>query len=142
MGYRLPVVKQMHATMPGGLRFLRMGEDETRVAQMMPAASVQTVRPDATDVGMSEPTRVAVYDTYLNGNVQLADDDAYRIVAALHGQWMQLQSDYSLLVSVAPNAVAPVSNPHPYHEGAIRYFREAGLWSAEHQRNQDRLTMG
>jgi hypothetical protein len=142
MGYRLPLVKQMHATMPGGLRFLRMGEDEARVAQMMPAASVQTVRPDATDVGMSEPTRVAVYDTYLNGNVQLADDDAYRIVAALHGQWMQLQSDYSLLVSVAPNAVAPVSNPHPYHEGAIRYFREAGLWSAEHQRNQDRLTMG
>ena len=139
MGYRLPLVKQMHASIPGGLRFLRMGRDESKVSQLMPAAWVETVRPDATDVGMSEPMRVAMYDTYLNGNSQLGEDDAYKIVAALHGQWTQLQGDYSLLAAVEPGAVAPANNPHPYHPGAIAYFRDAGLWTPEHQSNQDRL---
>jgi hypothetical protein len=27
----------------------------------------------------------------------------------------------------------------PYHEGAIRYWTEAGLWKAEHQTHNDKL---
>src|SRR5690606_27750619 len=27
----------------------------------------------------------------------------------------------------------------PYHEGAIRYWKEAGLWKPEHQKHNDRL---
>ena len=38
MGYRLPVVSQMQATIPGGIRFLSMGTDESRLAAQLPGA--------------------------------------------------------------------------------------------------------
>jgi hypothetical protein len=28
---------------------------------------------------------------------------------------------------------------HPYHPGAVRYFREAGLWTEAHEANQTAL---
>jgi len=139
MGYRLPLVKQMHATIPGGLRFLQMGAAPERVNELMPAAWVETVVPETTDVGLSGPTSLAMYDTYLNASTALADTDAYRIVAALHGRWGRLQSDYSLLATVPAANIVPANNPHPYHPGAVAYFRDAGLWTAEHGHNQDRL---
>ena len=27
----------------------------------------------------------------------------------------------------------------PYHEGAVRYFKEIGVWKPAHQRNNDML---
>lgn len=139
MGYRLPLVKQMHASIPGGLRFLRMGPHPARVAELMPAAWVETVTPVAGDVGLSGPTEVAMYDTYLNGSTALAEEDAYDVVAALHGHWAELQASYGLLASVPADAVAPANNPHPYHAGAVAYFRDAGLWTDAHEQNQARL---
>jgi len=35
--------------------------------------------------------------------------------------------------------LAPVKMSHPFHEGAVRYFKEAGLWSAAHQAQQEAL---
>src|SRR5690606_105555 len=55
MGYRLPLVAQTHATMPGGLRFLTMGADERRVAELMPGAGVITVTPNAAAAGITAP---------------------------------------------------------------------------------------
>ncbi len=139
MGYRLPLVRQMHVAIPGGLRFLTMGGDESKVAELMPGAWVTTITPQASDVGMDGPTRTAMYDTYLNTGTHLDDDDAYRIVASLHAQWPELQRDYPLLASVEPADIAPANSPHPYHEGAIAYLRDAGLWTAAHEANQERL---
>lgn len=143
MGYRLPLVRQMDASLPGGgLRFLQMGSDEARVPELMPGARVVTVTPDKSTVGMSGPTRIAMYDTYLNTGSRLAGSDAYRIVAALHGAWKQLRKDYVVLAPVPAAALCPVRTPLPYHAGAVRYFREAGLWTAAHDANQKRLLAG
>jgi hypothetical protein len=39
MGYRLPLVKQTHVSLPGGLRFLQLGDDESKVAELMPGGA-------------------------------------------------------------------------------------------------------
>src|SRR5690606_6948637 len=52
MWYLRPLVLQIHARIPGGLRFLEMGEDECKVAEIMPGAWVETLEPDATTVGV------------------------------------------------------------------------------------------
>lgn len=139
MGFRLPLVAQTHATMPGGLRFLTMGAEEQRVAELMPGASVTSVSPAETAVGIAAPIRTAVYDTYLNGSVHLAADDVYRIVATLHSKWAELQRDYVVLADVAASAIAPAAPPLPYHSGAVAYFRDAGLWTDAHEREHQRF---
>jgi uncharacterized protein len=139
MGYRLPLVTQMHASISGGLRFLTMGADESKVAELMPGAGVITVVPGDTTVGIDTPTRLAVYDTYLNTGLHLDDGDAYRFAATLLDAWSDLRQDYAVLAPVEPATLTPARPPHPYHPGAIRCFKERGLWSEQHQANQDRL---
>jgi uncharacterized protein len=139
MGYRLPLVKQMHASIPGGLRFLEMGADPSRVTALMPGTRIATVSPAPSDVGIERPLRVAEYDTFLNGGTHLPNDEAYRIVASLHGNWRALQRDYTLLAAVEPDATVPSDQPHPYHDGAIEYFRDTGIWTPAHEANQRKL---
>jgi TRAP transporter TAXI family solute receptor len=139
MGYRLPLVAQMDAALSGGLRFLAMGSDESKVAELMPGAGVITVSPGAQVVGIDTPTRLAVYDTYLNTGIHLTIADVHRIIAALYAAWENLRRDYSVLATIDRGSLAPADPPHPYHEGAVQYFREAGLWTAAHEENQARL---
>lgn len=136
MGYRLPLVRQMHAGVPGGIRFLTMGRDEAKVAEIMPGASVITVEPGEAVVGIDRPTRLGVYQTYLNTGTHLSNDDAYRITAAIHAAWSGLRKDYAVLAPVEPTALSPQSPPIPYHEGAVAYLRDQGLWTQAHEANQ------
>lgn len=142
MGYRLPLVRQMHATIPGGLEFLEMGADEAQVPRMMPGAWVETVVPGPADVGLDGPTRTAMYDTYLNTGTHLAAEDVYRIVESLHRGWAALRGDYAILADIDENALVPAEPPHPYHAGAVAYWTDAGLFGEAHRRSQQRFAAG
>lgn len=61
------------------------------------------------------------------------------MVKVIHENWAALQKDVPALRSIPAKDLAPVNFGHPYHAGAVRYFKEAGLWSAAHQRRQDEL---
>jgi uncharacterized protein len=139
MGYRLPLVLQMHASIAGGLRFLRLGEDEARVPEMMPGAWVDTVAPDATTIGFDAPIRSAMYDTFLITGTHIEHGDAYRLVELLYEAWPELQRDYSLLSGIRKEGLVPSNQSLPYHEGAVAYFRAAGVWSDAHDRRQAEL---
>ncbi|MGD8809380.1 MAG: TAXI family TRAP transporter solute-binding subunit [Gammaproteobacteria bacterium] len=139
MGYRLPLVSQMHASIPGGLRFLTMGADESALAAGMPGAWVDTIEPAAATVGIDTPIRIANYQTWLNSGVHVSADDAYRLTQTAHRHWSELQRDYTVLAPVPVGAMAPEPAALAYHEGAVRYFREAGLWSEAHSAAQAAL---
>ncbi len=133
MGYRLPLVVQMHAAIPGGLRFLTMGNDESQVTSRMPGAWVDSLQPGPATVGIEGPIRIANYQTFLNTGTHLPESIAYDIVKAIHTHWNELQRDYAVLAPVESTALAPSVLSHPYHPGAIRYFIDAGMWTPEHQ---------
>jgi TRAP transporter TAXI family solute receptor len=139
MGYRLPLVTQMHAAIPGGLRFLTMGANEARVSELMPGAWVDTLVPGPATVGIEQTIRIANYQTYLNTGTHLPAEVAHDIVAAIHAQWSSLQRDYAVLAPVPATQLAPANHPLPYHSGAARYFVSAGLWSEAHDAAQTRL---
>ncbi len=69
----------------------------------------------------------------------MSDDDAYAIAKALHQNWKALQKAYGPLRGVPQSKIAPASNPHPYHPGAVRYYKEAGLWSAANAKQQAKV---
>lgn len=139
MGHRLPIVAQMHASVPGGIRFLPIGPNEDRVAELMPGARVETFTPLRSTVGFDAPMRSAVYDTFLNAGTHVSEADAEALVGLLHGAWADLQRDYSLLAGVAADSLVPVAPPIPYHPGAVAYYRNAALWSDAHERRQQAI---
>lgn len=130
---------QVHSSLPKGIRYLTMGTDEARLAEIMPGTRVVTVEPDAGGVGIDGPIRVSSMGDYLNTGTHMSDDDAYLIIKTIHQNWEQLRRDYVQMRPVTPEEVAPSDNLHPYHPGAIRYFREVGLWTPAHEENQARL---
>ena len=75
----------------------------------------------------------------LNTGVHISDDQAYEIISTIHGNWASLREDVSLLADITAGDLAPADNMHPYHPGAVRYFREVGLWTDAHERNQAAL---
>jgi uncharacterized protein len=129
-------LRKAHASIPGGIRILEMGPDEAAVARGRPGSWVTTTKPGKRNVGVDKPIRIAMFHTYLNAGTKLSDDDAYLIVKTLHQNWAALQKDYPVLRRTPADKVVPSDAPHPYHAGAIRYFKEVGLWTAAHEANQ------
>lgn len=134
----IPALREAHATVPGGLRVLTLGSDEKPITDM-PGFEAVEIQPGPAMAGILEPTRVTRMDVYLNTSVHVSADDVYRVVRTFHQHWSELQKSLPAFRSVPAAEVAPVKIVHPYHDGAIRYYKEAGLWTEEHERLQKSL---
>ena len=130
---------QVHSSIPGGIRYLTMGEDEAKLPAGMTGAVPVTATPGAASVGLEGPTRVAGVLDFLNSSTNVPEDVVYRVIKAIHENWDQLRREYVQLANQPADAIAPADVNHPYHDGAIRYYREVGLWTDAHEQNQARL---
>ncbi len=137
----IPAFREANATVPGGLRILPLGPNEEALTSM-PGFDAIEVQPGPASPGISEPTRVARMDVYLNSSVLVSNDDVYQVVSTIHRHWAELQESLPAFRSVAAGDIVPVNIGHPWHEGAIRYFREAGLWTQAHEARQRALLGG
>jgi TRAP transporter TAXI family solute receptor len=138
-GLNTALTLQVHSTLPGGIRYVTLGRDEAKLAEIMPGSSPVTVSPGEDAVGIDRATRVAGIVDYLNTGTHMSDEQAYRIIKTIHASWEELRRDYVQMRPMTPQAVAPSDVVIPYHPGAIRYYKEAGLWTEAHERNQARL---
>lgn len=130
---------ETNAALSDGIRYLTMGQNEARLAEVMPGTRVITIQPSANSVGITDPIRVSSVPDMLNTGVHMSDEQAYLIVSTIHTNWDALREDVSLIADVPAEDLAPADNMHPYHPGAVRYYREAGLWTEAHEQNQAAL---
>jgi len=86
---------------------------------------------------MKEDQNIDAFDAYLNSGKAVSSEDAYAIAKILHTKWKDLQKAYGPLRGTAQDKIAPPTTSHPYHPGAVKYYKEAGLWSAANQKGQD-----
>lgn len=137
-GLNTALALQVNSTIQGGIRYITLGADEARLAEVMPGAKPETIMPGNT-VGIDEPTRVAGIVDYLNTGTHLSEEQAYTIIKTIHESWPELRRDYVQMRETPAEAIAPSDNLHPYHSGAVRYYEEVGLWTEAHDANQARL---
>ena len=130
---------QVDSALSGGIRYLTMGADEARLPEIMPGTRVITIEPDDSSVGIPEAIRVSSVPDMLNTGVHMSDELAYAIVATIHEGFETLRAELPQLAGMTPDSLAPADNMHPYHSGAVRYLREAGLWTEAHEANQRAL---
>jgi TRAP-type uncharacterized transport system substrate-binding protein len=53
---------------------------------------------------------------------------------SMYENWAQLQKDYGPLRGTKQSALVPANNTIPYHPGAVKYWKEVGLWKPENEK--------
>lgn len=139
----MPVLVESNSSVPNGLRIVGNGskaQDPDFYPNTLPGIRNGVAKEDAKRPFVIGDTHVVNYNTLLVGSKSLSNDDAYKLTKALYDNWEKLQRDYGPLRGVAQSDLALATPTAPYHDGAVKFFKEVGLWTAEHQAHQDRLS--
>lgn len=134
----IPVLREANAAVSGGLRVLTLGPNEKPI-NALAGFTAATIKPSPAFVGVSQPMKVPRFDVFLNTGAHLSADDVYKVVKVVYQNWASLQKDVPALRAISAKDLAPANFGHPYHEGAVRFFKEAGLWTLAHEKRQEAL---
>jgi TRAP transporter TAXI family solute receptor len=113
----------------GGIRFLPISDDPKAVEAMrkfVPYAYASKVQPAPQYAGVIGPTDLMAYDYLLLASGHVKDDVVYRITKILHDNKAALVASFKPFAGFQPNAMYKPM-PAPYHPGALKFYREAGL---------------
>ncbi|MEW5424399.1 TAXI family TRAP transporter solute-binding subunit [Amorphus sp. 3PC139-8] len=134
----IPAHREADAAIPGGTRVVALGPNDEPI-NALPAFHVGILEPGPATVGVKEPTKVAIYDSYLNTGTAANADDIYQVVMTTYENWGELQKAVPALRSMNRDAMLPGQISHPFHDGAIKAFKELGLWTPDHDQQQAKL---
>lgn len=132
----IPALREADAAVSGGLQVLTLGPDEKAIEKLA-GFTAAAIKPGPAFVGVKEPLKAARFDVFLNTGAHLSADDVYKVVKTIHQNWETMRKEVPALRAISAGDLAPPNFSHPYHDGAVRYFKEAGLWTAAHQSRQE-----
>jgi uncharacterized protein len=119
-------VREVDATV-GGVRALEIPDAGMEASRkIFPYGYLTEVSPGPVFVGVPQKMKVYAYDNMLFTNAKVKDDIVYKIVETL-------ESNKADLVAVQPAlkdfSAAELYKQYdiPYHDGALKYFKEKGL---------------
>lgn len=124
-------VKQMNAKVSGGVTYLSFPNTAEALKAMQkhfPKTHWSTVKPRKGLTGVDRPVTLVTYDFLLFGHKGLSSDVVYKVAKVMHLQTSQLKDGGPLWKSYKGTANLAKDQGLPYHPGAVKYFKEAGLW--------------
>jgi TRAP transporter TAXI family solute receptor len=132
----IPMVQEMHASVPGGVRYLNVtGPNATDefMADTLPGTSLLKLAPNPRMPEVAEPVTIGTYDVFLVVGSELSDADANKMTSVLIDGWADLQKDYPALRAAKLADLSRATNVVPYHPGAIAAFKAKNMWSAQNE---------
>ncbi|UOQ94750.1 TAXI family TRAP transporter solute-binding subunit [Halobacillus shinanisalinarum] len=111
-------------------------KDVTREMQSL----VPNIKPTVFNNGfLNEKTILAQYPIALIGSSKVSEETAYRLTKVLWGHYKKLHSQFTWLQTWTPEQMFDPNPSVPYHPGAIKFFKEQGLWTEEAEQKQGEL---
>lgn len=135
----MPVIEELHAKK--GARILPFDtslEAVKRTKEKFPGYLIK-VTPGPGSTGVEKEQYLWAYDIYLIGREDLPDEAAYRVVKALLENYKDLGSIHVLLKDWVPDRFVSKEALIPYHPGAIKFYKEKGVWTDEMAKLQEAL---
>jgi TRAP transporter TAXI family solute receptor len=120
-------------TKVGGVRWLNMPNTPKALAgvqEFMPTTYLATLNPAPEYTGVLAPTTVMFEDYLVLTGEQLSDDAAYKIAKLLYENQDKLTS---IAKPYGRYKKEDLAREHgiPFHPGAIKFYREVGIWKGK-----------
>lgn len=122
--------KKAMASMSGGWRYVGFPvtkEAAERMHAVLPYAEPNVVAAKKTNTGVVEPTAMMRVQFYLVTGAHVPEEVAYQTTKTLYANKKALAQAFGPFNRMVPNQM-PAKHSMPYHPGAIRFYKEAGLW--------------
>jgi hypothetical protein len=126
-----PKVAEIHASIEGGVRFLSFDNTPGALAGMQAVRKeyrVAAVQPQPNWPGIIGPTNLMEYYIVLLTSRQVADDLVHKVVETAHGNKPGLVAGHPSFNAFTPEGMAVQHERLQYHPGAIKFFKEKGIW--------------
>lgn len=123
-------VKETDAAV-GGIRMLSLPntpEAEKAVKAHFPPGYIRLEKPSPVNTGVIEPAYSLAYDALVFASSKTPDDIAYRTAKVMHENAKEMGEAFGPFRLFDPKAMAKQYDGVSYHPGAIKYYKEAGLW--------------
>ncbi len=134
----MPAVTEADAKV--GVRFLPYSEDpkDVKAAQaVMPSGKVDLEKPGESGIKVNTP--IWSYPISVVGSTHMSDDAAYALVKAWWDNYKELEPIHAQLVGWAPKVFVQDVATVPFHPGAIKFYKEKGVWGAKQDEMQASL---
>ena len=128
-----PKVAEINAAV-GGVKFLPLEntpEAEKRMQAVRPEYYLATVNPAPHLAGVVGPTTLMGYYINILTNKATPDEIVYKFVKALHGNPAELAKGHPSFRGFSPKGMAVEHAGIGYHPGAIKFYKEIGIWKGK-----------
>jgi len=125
-----PKVAEVAASV-GGLRLLPMNplpDSEKRMKSVRSEYYYSTVNPAPHIAGVDAPSPVQTIDVVIGVGSHVADDVVYQFVKAMRENKKDLVAGHPNFNQFNETAAGKAQPTLPHHPGAIKYFKEVGIW--------------
>ena len=126
-----PKVREVDAAV-GGIRWLEMPNDAAAVARVQkikPDYGIMTVKPGPAAVGVGKPTNFLLIHNLISTAAWVKDETVYKFVKAMAENRNELIKGHPIFNGFHPDKrMATQFKGVKYHPGAIKYFKEKGIW--------------
>jgi hypothetical protein len=125
-----PKVAEIHAAL-GGVRFLSLDhspEATKRMQAVRKAYRPVQVNPLPHYAGVEAPTWLMGYHILIMTSAMAKDEAVYKAVKAVHGKKADLVKGHPSVGAFTDAGMAAQFEDLQYHPGAVKFFKEAGIW--------------
>jgi TRAP transporter TAXI family solute receptor len=121
------ITNELNSTI--GIRFLSLDPSPAALASMRKVYPAVVTPVKAGPPGIETDMHLTYLPTYLIGHAKVSNDTIYAVTKALWEKNADLQAANPRLKGWVAAKYATVDVTVPYHDGAIKYFKEAGAWT-------------
>lgn len=127
------VGKKAMATMSDGWRYVSLENTpaaKEAVTKNLPSARIVSVSPSKSKTGVvTNPTNMIEVDFYILTGAHVSEDTVYNLVMTMASNKDALGKAFGAFKRYDPKKMVQ-DNPVPYHPGAIKAYKEMGIWPA------------
>lgn len=116
------------------IRFLSLDDSDQAKAAMAAVRPEYTVAPQAPLPhlnGVIGETNLMQYAMTVAASADVDEETVYKVVKAIHENKEALVAAHPSFNAMSPDSISVLQPDVKYHPGAIRYYKEIGIWKGE-----------